>query len=83
MLEYIRCPSCGFSLSDKYDIFIEERARKIKESIPEGVAPEKIELTRNINTDMSDVFEKLGISKAKMCCRMRLTTATSMQEMIR
>lgn len=79
MLIPIRCFTCGAPVGDVAVAFRQIRAERLRKLLAErGVAPGKATLEPDLEVDMSDVYEALGIDED--CCRMALATTMDFRD---
>lgn len=81
MYPWIVC-FCGKSLGDLYDAFKAMRIEKYKEALGEDdfgtIDPALFAITEDVQIELIDVFEQLGVKKE--CCRMHLHTQVEFSE---
>lgn len=79
MLEFIQCPSCGSRIGKIFELYQRIRSSlSAKEMQSKGVDSKFAGLIDNVNVDMSEFLEAMGI--IKICCRMHITTAVIITE---
>ena len=83
MLTPIVCPSCGMPLSDKAAVFNRIRRERAVANIEKfggdfECLPNAVRHTEQVQTDVIDVLEKLGIDND--CCRMHMVTTVLWEE---
>ncbi|MCK4967684.1 MAG: hypothetical protein KAS12_01400 [Candidatus Aenigmarchaeota archaeon] len=75
----ILCVSCGFALGDKYDIFINEMEKKIKEIAPsQKIHPEAMMTNTDLKITAGDILDRLQIKSE--CCRMHMIANVTFRE---
>ena len=75
---FILCPSCGYLLADKYDIYIKARDNKIKSKYGENVNMKKLDLDPEFEVLTNDILDALNITS--ICCRTHMITLTEFKD---
>lgn len=78
MYPYIVC-SCGRSIGDLYDLYLEMKNEKIEASADVEIDPLLLAITDSVSIDMSDVLDDLGLHVE--CCRTRITTLVQFKDL--
>jgi len=83
MLIYVRCPSCGEPIGSVYDAFHAIRTHMLEKELAKlgKVDLTAVSVDEVVQLDLDDIFNKLGLSRERWCCRQRITTNVNMHDM--
>lgn len=75
MLDFIRCPSCGYPIGAVYEAFNTIKVHLYKKELDTttNIVINNVGVIDYIQLSMKDIFDQFGINN--MCCRQHMITS--------